>query len=235
MYSVKVSIPVPLIGDPNIFENQPFIVVATRPMEIKYNGASTRMSTKEIYDEVIKMNQTNQLLLRVSPQQRRAIFLAAALRLKHGETSSAGYLFNKVKTLLGQEWKELLPLVYSSYSNFCVAAKKAEDPVVVFKRRVHYVKTEYVPININGNSLSPRVIDVISHGVGLLTVEAAASLRRHDIDRLADILNSFSSLIMALSKFDSALLQLNNHLCKNIEADCKGCAYIPTWKLFVKV
>lgn len=231
MPTVIVSTPIPFIGDPEIFEIEPFIVLAGKPLKVEYESSSPPL--EELYRQ---LSQTcGAPSKHISPAQKKSLLAAAALKAKRPE-ASAVFVSRATRHLLGKEWHMLLPLVYASYTNACVAAKKSEDPVIIFRSRFLRAETTYLePGHIKKAALATSVTDVISHAVGRLTVEAARSLRRRDIDGLATCLNTFSSLLLALFEHDKEMLRLQEAIANSIKKGYRGCAYIPTLRTMVKI
>lgn len=231
MPTITVSTPIPFLGDPALFEVEPFIVVAGEPLKIEYETHT--QSLRELYEQVLEKNSVFPKDL--SPAQKKSVCFAAALRAKY-EKASASFVSKCVRPILKREWWVLLPLVYASYTNSCVAAKKSEDPVIIYKRRFLKAKTEHLKIGpLKRAALATHVTDVISHAVGRLTVEAASALRRRDLVDLATILNSFSNLVFSLFEHNQDLLRLKALINNMLEKGYKGCAYIPTLEALVEI
>lgn len=232
MPTITVSTPIPFIGDPEIFEVEPFIVLAGKPVKIEYDSHET--SLRELFRHISEIN--NQVFEEdIAPAQKKSVFVAAALRVKHPGASNV-FVSKTIRPLVGAEWGTLLPLVYAAYTDACVAAKKSEDPVVIFKRRFLKAKSEHVKTGgLKKAALTSSVTDVISHAVGRLTVVVATSLRRRDTYALATYLNTFSNLVLALLEHDEEVLKLHNLILQALKKGYRGCAYIPTLETLVEI
>ncbi|PSO09303.1 hypothetical protein B9Q04_01065 [Candidatus Marsarchaeota G2 archaeon BE_D] len=232
MKRVSVSVPVPLLGDPTLFPSEPFIIAAGKELTVVCDEGL--QSIQDLYNRIVETNKLRQSNL--SQEQKECLYLAAALKIKYGEGISSTLVSKELKPILGRMWQLTLPLVYASYTGYCIAAKKSEDPVIVFKRRLLKVHDEYIELSgLKKTGLSSYVTDVVSHAVGRLSVEAAEALRKRNTSALAAVLNCFSGLLFALFEWDENLLKLNQYITYTHKNGYKGCAYIPSWKILVKL
>ncbi|MEM3794721.1 MAG: hypothetical protein QW429_02490 [Thermoprotei archaeon] len=233
MDSVSVSVPIPLVGDPNLFQTEPFIIVAGKT----FNFALSLNKNLSLYDFYVSIAEKNKILeSNLSVEQRECLHLAAALKIKYGNGLSSSFISKELRPILRKRWQLLLPLVYSSYTNCCVAAKKSEDPVIIFKQRFPKLRYDRLELaELKRTHLSNYVMDVVNHAVGRLSVEAAEALRKRNTDNLAAILNCFSGLLFSILEWDENLFKINRRLMFTFKSGYKGCAYIPSWKLLVKL
>ncbi|HLH45353.1 MAG TPA: hypothetical protein VKV31_01125 [bacterium] len=233
MKHVSVSVPVPLLGDPTIFPTEPFIIAAGKELTVICDEEGLQ-SIQGLYNRIIEANKLH--LPNLSQDQKECLCLAAALKIKYGDGISSSLISKELKPIFGRMWQLSLPLVYASYTGYCIAAKKSEDPVIVFKRRLLKVHYEHIELGgLKKTRLSSYVTDVVDHAVGRLSVEAAEALRKRDGCALAAVLNCFSGLLLALFEWDENLLSLNQYITSTHKNGYKGCAYIPSWKILVKL
>lgn len=244
MRRVTVSVAMPLIGDPKLFESQPYIVVSQKKIhflegERLYgvpNGLSAAIN--RVYAKqglTAKQFGTDFIPDGLLEIQKNALWFAAALAFVHGENKPSSQFALQMKSVLGSQWVTLFPLIYSGYTNSCVAAKGAEDPVVIYRRGFEGIRGEQLGIRLTQrNSLSAYVNDVLDHAVGHLAVEVSRLLRKRCVQGLAQALNCFNGIVYAaIDKSDLAKLQIK--VAGVLENEAQGCAYIPTWDLLVKI
>jgi hypothetical protein len=233
MKRVSISVPVPLLGDPTIFPSEPFIIAAGKELTVVCDEEGLR-SIQDLYNRIIETNKLR--LPNLSQDRKECLYLAAALKIKHGDGISSALVSKELKPIFGSMWQLSLPLVYASYTGYCIAAKKSEDPVIIFKRRLLKLHDEYIELDgLKKTRLSSYVTDVVSHAVGRLSVEAAEALRKRNTSALAAVLNCFSGLLLASFEWDENLLKLNQYITSTHKNGYKGCAYIPSWKILVKL
>jgi hypothetical protein len=245
MPRVAVSVAMPLIGDPKLFELQPYIVVPQKKVYFSTDSntytvpyeLATMIGRLYAKQGLPMMNfGTNDMPPDLLIFQRKALWFAAALAFIHGKNKPSAHFALQMKSVLGSEWTTLFPLIYSGYTNSCVAGKGVEDPVVIYRRGFGSIRGEQLGVSLTRRrTLSAHVSDVLDHAAGHLTLEASRLLRKRSVQQLAQILNCFNGIVYSVVADTSGLVKVQAKVVHVLSNEAQGCAYIPTWDLLVKI
>ncbi|PSN86756.1 hypothetical protein B9Q02_00890 [Candidatus Marsarchaeota G1 archaeon BE_D] len=241
IFYVKTALP--LIGDPIVYPTQPCIVVPNKRVGVFYKkeASFTNEKISKIVKKIFeKAGKEIMFFDFIKPQinlfefQQLALWCAAALGIAYGRGKSASVFANDMRSILGKEYTKIFPLAYAGYTGFSVAFKGFEDPVVIYKKGLSILKAQTADFGaFKQNKLDSYVNDVIAHSVGRLTVRCSEFLRKRMTKSLAECLNIFGCLVQASSGDPAFLSLLQEHSLKLYNDGALGCAYIPSWRIFV--